>query len=135
MGRSVETIGSNVVYFDAGGCEDSYDWHDMICSVTAELRARYPSLAEAEDKWVPYPYRENRIVLENDHVQISVSEYRDCGAFSVFINPQNEEYTNLADGWLGQCWDGIRKTILANVAGLRRIGIFSNGEAVYEKIA
>lgn len=135
MSRSVETVGPNVVYFDATECEHACVWHNLVADTVSALQKRYPSLVNVQNKWVEYPYRENRIVLKNDHVQISVSEYCGCGAFSMFIQPAADEYVNLAEAWLRQCWDGVRETILANVAGLRRIGIFSNGEAVFEKIA
>jgi len=138
MGRSVETVGENVVYFDATGCEHACVWHNLVADTVSALQKRYPSLVNVHNKWAAYPYNENRIVLENYHVQISVSEYCGCGAFSVFIQPKLDEYwpftTNLAAAWLDQCWDGIAKTILANAVGLRRIATFSNGEAVYEKI-
>lgn len=138
MSRSVETVGENVVCFDATGCEDNNDLDGIISWVMSALQKRYPSLVNVQNKWVEYPYNENRIILENDHVQISVSEYCGCGAFSVFVQPELDEYwpynTNLAEAWLTQCWGGVRKTVLANVAGLRRIATFSNGEAVYERI-
>ena len=137
MGRSIETIGENVAYFDASFCEDSYDFNEIAAGVVDALQKRYPSLVAVKNKWVLYPYTENRVVLENDHVQISVSEYCGRGAFSVFVRPGLGEYwpftTNLADAWLDQCWNGIRRTILGCVVGLRHVATFSNGEAVFEK--
>ena len=30
MGRSVETIGDNIIYFDASELTEDYDWTDLI---------------------------------------------------------------------------------------------------------
>lgn len=138
MGRSVETVGNHIVYFD---CSEYYEntiaeelWNDLIMNLQCELSAKYKSLESIKDKWIE---RENRIILKNGHVQISISEYCGCGAVSVFVNPDNESYwpynTALAEHWLEQCWPNIVKIIEQYVTTLRRLGTFSNGCGVFEK--
>jgi hypothetical protein len=130
MGRSVETVNdAEVIYFDCDNYED-YNWDDMINNVRDVLIERYPSLVEV-DKWLPYPYRENKLILENYHIQISVSEYCDCGAFSIFINDRDN--IDLAGHWLKQNISGIEKLIKNCVCSMTKIGTFSNGEAVFTK--
>lgn len=142
MGRSVETIGSNVVHFDCSnyGYEDEEYFEDMaqdewkctVDNIQAALSKRYKSLVSVE-KWAEYPCRENQIILENYHVQVSISEYCGCGAVSVFVNPCCE-YPELAEAWLAKAWPGISRLISENVAALVKVATFSNGEAVFEKM-
>jgi hypothetical protein len=136
MGRSVETVNdAEIIYFDCDNYED-YDWQDMITNVRDILIGHYPSLVEVE-KWLSYPYRESKLILENNHIQISVSEYCGCGAFSVFVNSVNEDYwpynTNIAEHWLKQNIAGIEKLIKSCVCSITRVGTFSNGEAIFTK--
>jgi len=138
MGRSVETVGNHVIYFNFSyAYEDDYidlaaeDWDDMQINIIYALKAKYKSLINVQ-KWVPYPYRESAIILENDHVQISISEYCGCGAISIFVR-LDTEYPELAEHWLDQTWDGIQQIIGEYVTTLRKIGTFSNGESIYEK--
>ena len=135
MGRSVETIGNNVIYFDCSNFDEDYDWDDLILNLQSELSAKYKSLVSCKDKWAEYPYRENRIILENNHIRISISEYCGCGAVSAFVPEQYEPYGHpeLSEHWLNQNFAGIYKIVSRYCTVLNRIGVFSNGEAVFEK--
>lgn len=131
MGRSVETIsGANVIYFDTSEF-DEFDWTDLIWNLQGEVTKKYRSFNQSE-KFIPYPYQENRIILENDHVQISISEYCGCGAVSVFVN-ESTERIELAEHWLAQCFAGIEKIIEQFVSPLRRLGTMSNGVSVFKR--
>lgn len=137
MSRSVETISNaNVIYFDASKMNGEFDWDDLVHNLQCEIMAKYKSFTMS-GKFVSYPYRENRIILENDHVQISISEYCGIGAISVFVNESAsdhyQDYGQLAEHWLNQCFAGIEKIIEQFVLLLRRVATFSNGEAVYER--
>jgi hypothetical protein len=136
MSRSVETIGKNIIYFDCSQFDnDGYDWNDLIVNLQSELLAKYKSLVECKKKWANYPYRENMIILENYHVQISISEYCGCGAVSVFINTkyENDKAGILAESWLSRNYAGIREIVSKYCTVLNRIATFSNGEAVFEE--
>lgn len=136
MGRGVETIGENALYFDV--CEmmqdDSWDryweWDDLIENLQSNLRKAFPSFTDS-DIWAGYPYRENKGILQNDHVIVYISEYCGCGAISVVI--ADDECPVLADHWLAQIWEHFTKIVGENVDLLTKLGTFSNGESVFEK--
>ncbi len=130
MGRGVETIGENVLYFDTENFTDNFEWCDLIDNLRHGLTAAFSSL-EFTDQWASYPYRENRGILENSHIIIYVSEYGGCGAVSVVIS--EDEHPDLADYWLSQVWKRFTKIVGENVDLLNRIGTMSNGVSVYEK--
>ncbi|KKN69805.1 hypothetical protein LCGC14_0437510 [marine sediment metagenome] len=133
MGRSVETIGDNIVYFDTSEfCEDNIDWEDLCDNIICALTSQYKSFISTPNQWAKCPYRENKILLENDHVQISIAEYCGCGAVSVFVR-DNTEYPELAEHWLLQIWDTISEIIGQFVLRLNRLGTFSNGCGVFEQ--
>jgi len=137
MGRSVETVGNNVIYFDFS-YDDDYpdlaeeDWQDLCENIEYAIKDKYPSITAPREKWLPYPYRESRILLENDHVQISISEYCGCGAISVFVRP-DVEYPDLAEHWLSQVWDGLQQIVDGHVSILHRLGTMNNGVGVFRK--
>ena len=138
MGRSIETIGDKIVYFK---CDDianeEGDWQDLIINLQTELHHKYPSMeANLKDKWVGYPYNENRIVIENYLVQVSITENCAFGAVSVFVH-RDLYYTipeNLAEHWLEQCWPEIKKIVSRIVPNkLNKLGTMNNGVSFYEK--
>ena len=107
-------------------CEegDDFAFDDAVANVVCELKAKYPSL----DK----PYRpryvgnEGRVILENKLVSIVVSEYCGLVALSVVVEAG---YGALAERFAD-------KFDFGDVAGyfgpeLRKLGTFSNGEAVF----
>ena len=132
MGRGVETIGDNVIYFDVSKFEFDYDWDDLCENIRITLQDRYHSLVFS-DKWAEYPYRENKILLENDHIQISISEYIGCGAISIYVQPSTE-YPELAEHWITQVWDTLLRIISEYVTVLHKLGTMSNGVSVFRKI-
>ena len=132
MGRSVETIGDNVLYFDASDeCyQEEFEWDDLRCNLQCELSAVFPSLYKV-DKWADYPYRENHGILQNDFVTVYISEYCGCGAISVVVDEYGE-YPDLADYWLRQVWKRLTKIIGQHVTLLNRLGTMSNGCGAFE---
>lgn len=135
MGRSVETIGDNVIYFDFDYSDNDLaneDWQDLQDNIIYAIISKYKSFISTPNQWAKWPYRENKILLENDHVQVSISEYCGCGAVSIFVR-DDTEYPELAEYWLSQTWKTLLQIISEYVTTLRRIGTFSNGVAVFEK--
>lgn len=135
MGRSVETIGRNVVYFDFDYDDNDLateDWQDLQDNIICAITSKYKSFIVTPNQWAEYPYRENKILLENDHIQISISEYCGCGAVSIFVR-DDMEYPELAEYWLSQTWDTLSRIIGKYVTVLQRLGTMSNGVAVFEK--
>lgn len=135
MGRSIETVGENVIYFDCCDYEE-FEFDDLIAGLTYGLMAKYDSFDEPRRSFVSYPYRENRILVENYLVQVSISEYCGCGAISVFVSKDLDYRIPevLAEHWLAQVFPGIAKIVSEYVKVIRRVGRFSNGISVYEAV-
>lgn len=134
MGRGVETVSdSEQIYFDAGDFYDEVDgcFDYLIDNLQVELIAKYKSFNAVQDS-ACYPYRETLIILENDHCNISISEYCGCGVVCIFKS-FNCEVPELAEHWIEQNIDGIRNIISQYVTELRKLGTFSNGCSVFEK--
>lgn len=111
----------------------SDNWNDVQENIVHRLMAKYKSLNKVK-KWMPHPYRETAIILENYHVQISISEYCGCGAACVFVRKDNVEWPELAEHWLEQNIAGIEKIVGQFVTPLHRVGTFSNGYGIFERV-
>jgi hypothetical protein len=144
MGRSVNYLDNAevVLYFpfEYGTNEDgeynealaSLDWHDLILNLQCEIKKYLPSYYEVKDKW---DNRETRIILENNLCNIGISEY--CGLVSLSVAPKNNDYDIWHESFALRHAGQIKKTlekVLHNLGlkNLRKIGTFSNGEAVFE---
>jgi len=107
----------------AGADPDDREWADDVVS---RLRERWPSF-ESSNSW---DNRETRVVAENGHAVVGVSEY--CGLTSVSIAVNgSSEYPELAEYWISGMSDEFQKMF----GTLYRVGTFSNGESVYERKA
>lgn len=121
---------------DCSEQDPSDDWDYYCEDFQREMIRAFPSLSEC-DEWVG---REDHALLENDYCRIGVSEY--CGLVSMWVQPkdphysENESWDARRDHWIAQIGPKFHK-----VAGtcfgtaLRKLGSFSNGEGVYERIA
>lgn len=109
------------------GYEEEYEFEDLIDNLKYELKAKYPSLKNDDD----YIDREGKIFLSNKLAKVGISEY--CGLAAVFVVP--EEDNNLALNFVNNIAAGFKKAV-AGVAGpvYAKVGSFSNGEGVYEKV-
>lgn len=150
MGRSVDylTNAEYVIYFNLdwiGINEDGeydemqgqWDWDDfemnLKCIIMNKLKSYYES-----DEW---DGRETKIFLKNQLAEIGISEY--CSLYSLSIRARDDEFYGYRDGYkenLGKhhCQQ-IRKTlekclIDSGAELLNRIGTFSNGVGVFEKV-
>jgi hypothetical protein len=148
MSRSVDypSEAEAVFFFPAWESEDPMDeWESqemydaMVDNIQYSFRKRYPSLEKA-DSWIG---RESRVFLENKLVQITISEY--CGLCSIALVPQTEtesswcafesQFENIARAWVNQNRSGFEKALSETVTIYRKIGTFSNGECMYEKVS
>jgi len=133
MGRSVDYLSRSqkVVYipFEVENEFDSeFEWDWFYEDLINILCEKYPSLYTVKNKW---DGRETRIILENDLCQIGLSEY--CGLVSVSIRVNEYyEYYNIAESWINRI--NFERVLNERFNTLRKIGTFSNGESVYEKI-
>lgn len=131
------TYGETAVHF-AHDIEDDFDgfeFSDMMEYIAGQISSKYKSFDDViqEEKWVG---REGRIILENQLIQVAITEYCGIAAVSFIINPDAEEYNYTA---LAQRLIPYIETYTAKLLKksgydvLSRIGTFSNGVGVYER--
>ena len=128
MGRSVYTPSeTEVAIYASFDSEDEYEWNDAIDVLVEQLEAAYPSVG-SDSGWIG---REARVVASSRLARITVSEY--CGCVAVCIVPEGANEA-LACRWARQVAPRF-ETIVASAFGntMRRLGTFSNGEAVYQR--
>jgi len=143
MGRSVSYPSEAVVAFqdvssfgftdEDGDLTEAYDegqgaqdWEWFIEQLIEDAGEIWPSLFES-DRWLG---NEDHVLMENNHVCFGVSEY--CGLVAVWIVVQEVcDYPGLAEHWIEQAKDKF----IAKFGELQKIGTFSNGEGVYEKLS
>jgi hypothetical protein len=109
------------VTYNTYDTEDEFGYDDLVEYVRSYFESKYPSL-ERISEWLD---REDRAILENRLVYIGVSEY--CGLVSVWVVPK-EDYPDLTAKFIKTITPYFEK-----VGELRKVGTFSNGEAVFEK--
>lgn len=128
MARSVyvPSRAAEVVYADASWMECGYEFDDAIDSAREALKAKYPSLSDA-DRWIG---REGRVILENKLVSIVVSEYCGLVAISAVVE---DGYGALAERF----GNNIDLAPAAAAFGDELVcrGRFSNGEAIFDRKA
>jgi hypothetical protein len=145
MGRSVNYLDNAevVLYFpfeddknEAGDYDEdlaSIFWDDMVTNLQYEIKAKLPSYEIVNGKW---DNSETRIILENSLCIIGIGEY--CGLVSLSVAPKYSSYyesqQNLALHHAGQIKGTLEKVLHdLGLTNLRKVGTFSNGEAVFQK--
>jgi len=131
MGRSVSThrhAVATVYLHPEWEHEDSFadfveDLQDNV------LKPRYPSLREC-NRWQD---RENHVIMENSHVEVSVSEY--CGCVAVCLAPR-DAYDNFKAAFAERMAARFEKHIqrMFKSCAMRPIARFGNGEIAFQKI-
>ena len=136
MGRSVSyPSGAIVAYRAIPDAEDeSWDWayEDMVDFVTYNAQQAFPSLEE-HDGWRG---REDRILLRNAYADLGISVYGSLAAVwlaeredaSYMDSDMECARSGRAAHWLQQ----VKRRFESIFAEYRRIGRFSNGEAIYK---
>lgn len=142
MGRSVNYLNNAevVLYFPYESENDGYmnqlNWNDLIRNLQNEIKAKLPSYNNCDD----WDNRETKIILENSFCNIGISEY--CGLVSLSVAPKEFDScysdTVFKENFAINHAQSIKKTlekVLANLSltNLRKIGTFSNGEAVFQR--
>ncbi len=128
MGRSVSVPRGAfaVAYTESPNClDDDFDiyWEDFVGDIVERAVKLFPSMDDC-DTWLD---REDRAVLENKFAYIGVSEY--CGLTAIWM-VLKEEHLALAERWAVKATEKFEKEF----QDLKRLGTFSNGEGVFEKI-
>lgn len=136
MGRSVETPSNArvVCYRDVSDLNnDMFEWDDLEGWVIETVCELWPSMAETYETWLS---KETKVLAHNDFANVTISEY--CGMCCIALVPaEHDEYygdeiskQNLAQHWRDQIADKFYETFKQ----LERLGVMSNGEAVYRKV-
>jgi len=128
MGRSVETSSSalSVTYttFEPEP-DDEFEWDCFVEDIQEYLPTFYPSLEKADD-WLCYPYQETAIILQNEQVNICLSEY--CGVWAIQVIPREDR----DDSALAKRNGTLIGDRIESIWGqLKKLGSFSNGEVVF----
>lgn len=122
MARSVSYPSGAHVAFAHFDIEDEFDWTYIVEDYVDVLLRDYPSVG-TDSGWIG---REDRVVASNRHARFGISEY--CGLVAYWVLP--EEDSNIASHWVDQIADRFTNAF----SSLRKVGTFSNGEAVFEKV-
>jgi hypothetical protein len=107
--------------------EDNFWYDDLKDNIESSLKTLYPSLTNCE-RW---DGNEVFIFLENNLVEIAISEY--CGLVSISIRPNSHWSTKeqLAEHWINKVWHKAEEKFKDFSDVLVKQGTFSNGESVY----
>lgn len=127
MGRSVSyPVAAVAVAYQDVHDMDEWDWTNFEEWIEDTAQDQWPSLDYC-DKWLG---REDHVLLENNHCYIGVSEY--CGLAAIWLVYKDDgDYPQLAESWAFRIMPKFEEMY----SDLRKVGTFSNGESVYEKIA
>lgn len=135
MGRSVNYHSDSyaVIYTHIPDNEVEIIWDEYKNDILNTFQQIAPSLCECKPKW-----HNNEVCqfAENSLVTVWLSDY--CGLISISFVPKEEGYCTgkyiegLAKHWIDQVIPKLRKSLVPNV--LNKIGTFSNGESIYEKL-
>lgn len=111
------------------------DWEFYLDWLIEIVEANWPSF-EACDQWIG---REDHAILRNGFSYIGVSVYD--GLLAIWLKPRTDELhgseylEDIRMGNFSETWcKRIATNFLSNFGELRKIGSFSNGMAVFEKI-
>ena len=125
MGRSVNYLSNaDAVYFHQLNEEEFQNFDLLIEDIQEHVMYKYPEF-EAVDEWED---RDVNVILQSPLVEIAISEYR--GVISLSARTLEDADQEKASTWI----EHFFKRAIAPWAKARKIGTFSNGEAVYEEI-
>jgi hypothetical protein len=135
VGRSVSYAnGSEVILYthfnyDEDEFVNELNWEDSIGNLVYGVKRKFKSF-DTCDEWLG---REDKAILENSLAYIGVSEY--CGLVSVWVKPKDDETYNLGVNFAHKIRKNLEK-IVENSFGVRlvKVGHFSNGECLFEKV-
>lgn len=111
--------------------EDSQEaFSDSVDNLKSSLTKAFPSLV-LKERWLD---REDHSVAENSFAYFGVSEY--CGLVAVWVAANDDcETPGLRDKWIDQVEDKFKQTVSgAFGTNLRKMGTFSNGEAIFNAV-
>lgn len=154
MGRSV-SVPSNaaaVIYFPVWDYDRDDDeefdpflaqmaFDDMVEELKAGLKSLEDSSFNDADRWLG---REDHVFLENRIVDVTLSEY--CGLCALAFVPKEEadedawwpiqeQWEEFAKKWASDFSERARKELSDGFDIYKKVGSFSNGEGVFERVS
>lgn len=138
MGRSVSThrhaVATVFLHLEFEDQDDAqYEFESFIEDLQDNvLQPRYKSMSKC-DRWQD---REDHVIMENSQVEVSVSEY--CGCVAICLAPKFGDYND--DAWneaqAHRMANNFQKHVqkMFKSCAMAKVGTFSNGESVYQKI-
>ena len=132
MGRSVDYLNraQHVSYFEwpSYECDEGEQHYEdsqwVIDCIQESIKSEYPEFYN-EDKW---DGRETHIILSGYGVEVGLSEYCGLATLSIRVEDDTSDEVEDIEAWIDVNWDNI--SLGYNM--YRKIGTFSNGEAIYE---
>ena len=115
------------------GCDHSDDFRDYLDWLSEEVTRLWPSFDPA-DRWIG---KELHVIAENAHSIVAVAEYCDLISINLGANYDRDTYWDDSSDFagLGAHWRSqVESKFLETFSELTKIGTFSNGESVYQKI-
>lgn len=126
MGRSANyhSDAYKVLYTNVSS---DFEWNCLYDDIISSLQEIAPSLDKPSKK----EWHDNEVskMLENKLVSVWLSEY--CGLVSISFVTQ-DWVVSLAENWLDQMLPKFQAILNPS---LEKVGTFSNGEDVYEKVS
>lgn len=133
MGRSVSrpsnaAVTTYTTFEVENGDDANDDFQFAVSDMRDALNAAFPSVT-SDDRWLG---NEDHVIASNRHAYFGVSEY--MGLVCWWIVPIDD--SPLASQWIAQIESRFEKIVADNWPGtpLRRLGTFSNGEAIFERV-
>jgi hypothetical protein len=116
--------------------DDYWDAEDIISDIQETITSNYPGF----DPCSRWDGRETHIILEGYGLEIGLSEYCGLATLSVRVDQSVLDYCDTEEeadaeyqkciAWINENWDEAAK----HWNQYAKIGTFSNGEGVYEKV-
>lgn len=116
--------------YDYSGDTQRHEFEFIVDDVRERFKDEFPSMYDC-DHW---PEDESHAIVENSHCMVVISEY--CGMVSIGVVPKGDpDYYNDASGLAYHWTENYAIQVLDSWDQYGKIGVFSNGEAVFERRA
>ncbi len=132
MGRSVDYLrrAQHVAYFEwpSYECDEGEQHYEdadiVIDDIRESIKSEFPQFS-SEDKW---DGRETHIILSGYGAEVGLSEYCGLCTLSIRVEDDTSDDVENIESWIDANWDNI--SLGYNM--YRKVGTFSNGEAIFE---
>lgn len=111
--------------------DEAWEFECLVDNLRYDFEQAFKTMSNA-DRWID---REDRVILANRYAEIGISEY--CGTVAVWLRPaprvDNESFR---DRWIDSVIPRFKRLCEQLLPRpMRRMGVMSNGCAVYKRVA